>query len=103
MFALARDSLGRAAKIRSYLDENVLSADGFCCQFFGECKRSHEKNFYEGQLHHIGGHFDLIRDNKPYRVAICGQEYGSRDTQINLDSRSEMIEHSGREKRFFAD
>lgn len=99
---------GRMAKVASYLTANVLSADGkFTCRWASECRASHAGAFHEAQLHHIGKHYELRRNGKPFRIVVVGQEYGHANdegtTYTDLDARYGMIMDSGLNRRFRAE
>lgn len=54
----------------------------------------------QGQLHHIGTHYDLLRNNRPWRIVVMGQEYGHGRSAVSLADRHKMICASGMERRF---
>ena len=114
--ALRADPTATAARIRSlghYMAQNVLAPSGFCCPSYAACRDSiHEGDrFYEGQLSHVGHHYDLRRDETPLRVMVVGQEYGVRrlgrdDDQacISLEERYRMVlDRSGLAHRYYSD
>src|SRR5208283_1277506 len=83
----------RLDSLNAYLRQEVM-ADDFICASYPECKASSGcagLTFYEGQLHHVGYHYDLEVDGKPMRVLIVGQEYGHEPPRVDLDARHEMI------------
>lgn len=92
----------RKAAVDSYLQAQVSGASEFVCSHLDACRSSHDGAFLEGQLHHIGGHYDAYIDERPFRVVIVGQEYGHPPAMVSLDSREEMIMRSGLEHRFVA-
>lgn len=83
----------RMERVRAYLGKNVLNGHGFVCAHAAACKASHEGRgvFYEGQLHHIGDHYDVYRDGRPLRVVVVGQECGHGPGHIGLDARRQLI------------
>src|SRR5258708_1774008 len=83
----------RWEKLERYLATNVLDPETkrFVCQFAGRCKASHHGQFYEGQLHHLGRHYDLTVRGRDLRVVVVGQEYGNNPIHVTMDERREMI------------
>jgi hypothetical protein len=90
----------RVRDLKAYFTEHVLDTSGFKCASYNKCRRSHSEQFYEGQIHHIGRHYDLIRDETPFRIVIVGQEYGHKPALVSLDRRSSEISHLGRSESF---
>lgn len=90
----------RVKKLKDYFSQHVLGGKEFLCLSKTECKSSHDGDFYEGQLHHVGACYDLTREGQPFRVALVGQEYGSAETLVDVDARSRDILVSGRKYRF---
>lgn len=98
------DPDGRQRQLEQYLDAHVLQGRHFLCPSFKECRDSHPSDFYHGQLHHVGSHYDLLADGHPFRVAVVGQEYGGPPSCVSLSKRSgDIAVGSGRESRFKAD
>jgi len=85
----------RAEEVSTYLRAHVLRDGAFVCPHHAACRASAEsagQNFYEGQLHHIGPHYDLEVDGRPTRIVIVGQEYGTAERRVGLAERSRMVE-----------
>ena len=81
----------RLDKLRTYFRQEVLG-DDFVCTSYSKCKASCPAlTFYEGQLHHVGDHYDLEVDEKAMRIVVVGQEYGHCPPRVDLASRHEMI------------
>lgn len=94
----------RIAKLDKYLSANVLSPAGFRCNSMAECSGSHRGTFIEGQLHHVGRHYDLQVNGRSFRIAVVGQEYGHGEPLVDLAHRTKMVaEESGLGRRFRAD
>ena len=93
---------GRRRVLEEYLTANVLASE-FICTHYQECRSSHAKTFYEGQLHHLGRFYDLLCDGVPLRVAVVGQEYGEGPSRFNSQARYKTIMHSGLNCRFHAE
>jgi hypothetical protein len=89
--------------LKSYLESHVLVPNGFVCRHAENCKASHPGQFYEGQLHHVGLHYDLVANGAPLRIAVIGQEYGHNPIHVNLEQRYDMVVRgSGEGRRFKA-
>jgi len=92
----------RIEKLEAYFLASVLNGDrSFICQHEGACKKSFSDSlprgvFYAGQLHHVGKHYDLFKDNQPLRVVVVGKSYGHEPASYSMDKRSELIEDNGR-------
>ena len=85
----------------TYFSQNVLAGNKFICPFFKECLDSHDGTFYEGQLHHVGNHYDLSISGNPFRVIVVGQEYGHGPSRVSMEDRSHMVlEQTGIQKAF---
>ncbi len=103
----------RIAELRAYMDANVLDAAGFCCASYEACKTSIREGdrFFEGQLSHVGHHYDLELDERPLRVVVVGQEYavrslepGAKQGEVTLNDRYTMIhDGSGLSRRYYTD
>jgi len=96
----------RLRALRDYMDANVLGPQGFCCASFAACRDSlgEGDRFFEGQLSHVGCHFDLFRDGRPLRVVVVGQEDGGTRTCVSLKERYEQIHNrSGLARRYYTD
>lgn len=99
----------RLQQLTAYMEANVLVSachDGgeFVCPSVEECKTSATgSDFHEGQLSHVGEHYDLYRDGEPLRVVVVGQEYGQALSLIGLAARRQMIlTSSGRNSSYYA-
>ena len=84
-----------------YFSQNVLAGKKFICPFFKECLDSHQGIFYEGQLHHVGNHYDMYISGHPFRVMVVGQEYGHGPSHVSMEDRSLMVlQQTGVQKAF---
>lgn len=81
----------RSRLLDEYFDQNVLAGKKFTCPFFKECSDSHQGLFYEGQLHHVGKHYDMCNSGNPFRVMVVGQEYGHGPSHVSMEDRSQMV------------
>ena len=101
----------RLRALRRYMDANVLGPQGFCCASLAACRDSIRdgNRFFEGQLSHVGRHYDLFRDGRPLRVVVVGQENGAPrqgvdPSCISLAKRYEQIhDSSGLAHRCYVD
>jgi hypothetical protein len=103
----------RIAALRSYMEANVLGPAGFCCASYDACRGSIREGdrFFEGQLSHVGHHYDLQLHQRPLRVVVVGQEYavrspgrGSGQGEVTLEERYAMIhDGSGLGRRYYTD
>ena len=89
------------------MSTNVLDADQFVCPSANECKGSvpEDHEYTEGQLSHVGKHYDLYRADRPLRIVVVGQEVGARGKpHTDLNERYHDIhDRSGLERRFTND
>ncbi len=86
------------------MERHVLSTHGFCCVDYSACRASHSGAFFEGQLHHVGAHYDLTLDGRPFRIAVVGQEYGNGPARVTRLLRSrDVVTLTGYGKRFRSD
>lgn len=92
----------RSKSLEGYFSSKVLHGSQFLCATQQECKDSHAGSFYAGQLPHIGRHYDLKRNNNPFRVIVVGQEYGHKPEHVDLAARHKMVMGSGTSLRFKA-
>ncbi len=91
----------RRASLATYMDRHVLGPDGFVCASYRACAQSHGGRFFEGQLHHVGRHYDAFIDGRPFRVVVVGQEYGNGPARVTLDARyHDVAVQTGLQKRF---
>ena len=98
------NTISRVAELDRYMSANVLSANDFVCLRGGECQASHHGTFFEGQLHHIGAHYDLEVAGRPFRIAVVGQEYGNGPAKVSRIARTRtVVADTGLEKRFRTD
>lgn len=90
----------RITELEAYFRERVLNGDEFICRHAAACKASHPGVFYEGQLPHIGHHYDLSRNDRPLRIVVVGQEYGRNPIHVSLAARRDMILNVSGQRRF---
>lgn len=93
----------RQRKLQEYVRSQLIASIGeFICTDQSECRASRE-NFYfhEGQMSHLGKHYDLEIDGRPTRIVIMGVHYGQPRKCVDLEERHEMI--SGRAEQNFGE
>jgi hypothetical protein len=81
----------RVAALDRYFVSNVTASGNLICATSAQCQSSHQGNFYKSQLHHIGSHYDLICEDRPLRIVVVGQEYGSDHEFVSLAARHHMV------------
>ncbi|WP_198035697.1 hypothetical protein [Rhodococcus sp. BH4] len=70
------------------MTRSVYGAAGFVCRSAAGCSSAAAKRnaaVYEGQLSHVGLHYDMFEDGKPLRVLVLGMEMGRPDRHISLE------------------
>jgi len=81
--------------LNEYMEANVLRPDkGFICRHEKACREScrpENRDFYPGQLHHVGEYYALERNGKPFRIVISGAEYGHPSGNVSVAERTEGI------------
>lgn len=97
-------TLVRIDLLRDYMDEHVFGPDGFVCSSADSCRRSvmldqrenprGDRSFSEGQLSHVGHHYDLTSDGTPLRILVIAMETGREDVGVSLDDRRLQLARS---------
>ena len=94
----------RAAALDRYFAANVAASGVLICATGAQCQASHFGDFYPAQQHHVGHHYDLVRDGKPLRIVVVGQEYGHGPAFATATQRSDkIVGEIGTRRRFKAD
>jgi len=94
-------SSARLAALEKYMSEHVLTPNDFVCASYARCVESHDGQFFEGQLHHIGKHFDAFVNGNPLRLVVVGQEYGNGPARVRLSERyRDVAVRTGLQKQF---
>ena len=88
----------RLRLLQEYVRANLLAEDGsFICSRYAECRASRAAfPFHEGQMNHVGRHYDLEVDGIAMRIVVLGQEYGQARECVDLAGRSAMLDVSAR-------
>src|ERR1039457_1167472 len=93
----------RLRKLEKYFAEAVFtSQQRFVCCSKTSCMQSARAkglNFYKGQLHHLGKHYDLYAGKRPFRIVVAGMSYGGKHQYVSMRRRSEWITSDGLERR----
>ena len=91
------DPVRTARRIREldvYVRQNLLAGGEFVCRHYERCRASRSEFFYEGQMSHVGKHYDLAVDGQALRIVVVGQEYGQNYPRVDLKARTAMIDGS---------
>ncbi|MFR9753731.1 hypothetical protein ACL02S_22215 [Nocardia sp. 004] len=89
----------RFSALGVYMTTNVLDGQVFTCGYADACRLSaitdqprrvdrSALEFYEAQLLHVGPHYDLFEDDRPWRVMCLGMDTGRADAHVSLSRRS---------------
>jgi hypothetical protein len=103
----------RIARLRRYVESNLLSEGQFICPHFDQCRKSRRRGdaFREGIMSHVGRRFDLTVGGEPLRVVVVGQESGlakgpSATTfgrRVAMETRyRQTLNGAGLERRYYA-
>lgn len=87
----------RIRKLEEYVRRNLLDDERFICEHYQDCRASAPPYFYEGQMSHVGKHYDLLADGRELRIVVVGQEYGQNLPRVDLEGRTAMIDGSAAE------
>ena len=97
----------RLGRLKKYMQANVLAGKRFVCASWRECETSIAAgcSFKEGQLSHVGKHYDLSRDGQPVRIVVVGQEVGAKGKARTTfaERYGNVHDGSGMNKRFVSD
>lgn len=93
----------RVAALNAYFRGAVLNGQTFKCQHRRDCRESYSGILLQGQMHHVGRHYDLTLNGRPFRIAVVGQEYGHGPAGTSLADRHKMIRAFGIQRRFVAE
>lgn len=87
----------RLARLDAYFRSNVLDNKRFVCSSWRDCEASISpgSTFKEGQLSHVGKHYDLERAGQALRIVVVGQEVaGKGKPRTTMDERYARV-HDG--------
>lgn len=94
----------RIALLTDYMDRSVLGPHGFLCSSADDCRRSVllgrdgkeriDRSFSEGQLSHVGEHYDLLLDGLPLRILVVAMETGRDDVGVTMPERRLQLARS---------
>ena len=100
----------RRQRLQRYIKQTLLDGD-FLCPHFESCRGSigpgHQ--FREGTMSHVGLRYQLVRNGKPLRVMVVGQESGlPKDPaapwglKVTMEARhDQVVLDSGLERRYY--
>ncbi|MFJ6674320.1 hypothetical protein ACIQMJ_24710 [Actinosynnema sp. NPDC091369] len=81
----------RIAELDRYMRAHVLDGSGFRCGKEAVCRASALRrpgtSFWRGQLSHIGRHYDIVENGRPWRVMVLGMETGREREHVTLAER----------------
>jgi hypothetical protein len=103
----------RRRTMERYVETTLLADGKFICPAYRHCRQSRHPDdaFREGIMSHVGRRFDLVRDGKPLRIVVVGQESGlpkgplapAFKKRVSMATRShQVVDISGLERRYFA-
>lgn len=102
-----RATRARLARLNTYFRSNVLNNKRFVCSSWRDCESSIslDSTFKEGQLSHVGKHYDLRNASQDLRVVVVGQEVaGKGKPRTTMAERYARIhDGSGLTSRFDGD
>ena len=84
----------RIRKLEEYVRCDLLYNERFICKHHQDCRASAPPYFYEGQMSHVGKHYDLRVGGQELGIVVVGQEYGQELTGVDLEGRTAMIDGS---------
>lgn len=85
---------GRIRELEEYIRCNLLHNERFICRHHQDCRASASPFFYEGQMSHVGKHYDLSAGGRDLRIVVIGQEYGQTAVKVDLEARTAMFDKS---------
>ncbi|MEV1116731.1 hypothetical protein AB0I91_16800 [Actinosynnema sp. NPDC049800] len=81
----------RIAELDRYMSVHVLGDGGFTCDKETVCRasalRRRGTSFWRGRLSHVGHHYDIVEDGRPWRVLVLGMETGREREHVTLAER----------------
>jgi uracil-DNA glycosylase len=89
----------RFAELDDYMTRNVYGRCGFVCASKARCSAAADlanAHYVEGQLSHVGSHYDMFENDVPWRIVVVGLEAGSQDEHVSLDDRRTAVADSKR-------
>lgn len=100
-------TIERFETLHRYMDSHVLRGDDFICHHFQECRSSalnvrsgRRRQYSEGQLSHVGNHYELAEDGVPLRILVIAMETGGTDAKVSLQTRRSHL-HASSEKPYW--
>lgn len=96
----------RFKTLKDYYQNNILCGDEFICKSASECRGSvaNGLKFYEAQLSHVGGRYDIVKNGKELRIVVSGIEFGPAPAKVDADARLKMVlNETGIKKRYYSE
>ncbi|WP_445257353.1 hypothetical protein [Nocardioides aurantiacus] len=99
----------RRQRLEQYTEQTLLD-DEFLCPHFESCRDSIQPGhqFREGTMSHVGHRYELVRNGKPLRVMVVGQESGlPKDPaspwgrKVTMEARHDQVLDSGMQRRYY--
>ncbi len=83
----------RRAELRAYFETKVDDGHRLVCMFSRRCRESVGlSGFAEGQLSHLGSHYEISDSGRPLRVLMVPMQRGRDDEHITMEQRAEQVE-----------
>ncbi len=97
----ASETEKRLRRLEAYFRDSVFDNKLHQCEVWRDCRDSAiEKgcDFSFGQLPHVGGKYDAMRDGKQLRLVVSGMSTGRHDEFVSMEGRRSQILRSGMNK-----
>lgn len=83
----------RRRDMQAYFDRSVDNGVELVCIFGNRCRSSvGGLSLAEGQLSHVGDHYDIRHDGSPIRVLIVPMQTGRDDQHVTIAQRAAQVE-----------
>jgi hypothetical protein len=90
-----RLTVERAERLFHYASDHLLDGSTFKCATHQTCRRSAEAQpgvtLFEGQLPHLGSHYDTSDAGRAFRVLIVPMDMGNEQARISLIERQAQV------------
>lgn len=101
----------RIRKLAKYVDSTLLNDGKFICPSYESCLQSRRPGdvFREGIMSHVGRRYDLVRNGRPLRVVVVGQESGLAKraeftSRVSLEARYQQTRDiAGLQRHYYAE
>lgn len=83
----------RRDEMQTYFDQAVDDGEQLVCRFGNRCRSSAgNMDFAEGQLSHVGAHYELRDAGRPLRILVVPMQTGRNDRHITVAQRAAQVE-----------